>query len=132
MLFEGNRELAVGHAIFDGVDRLQDGAVYADGEADPLLSFSGQASWRFEIGLGKQRIAGKAEVLRINLLLFGIRDSDRSRATMWKDRHLFRCRTEGGRVGFGSAEYLFRPQADGALVPRPLLTETAAAKGGPA
>jgi hypothetical protein len=132
LLFETGPQVTLWRATFDGTRWLQDGAVYADGEVHPLTSFRESvtfaerpradrpASWAFDIGAGKHRLRGRAEILNAMPLLFGIRDEHGERATMWNDRTVYRCELDDGRVGVGSAEFQFRA-TDAGKAPRPLV-----------
>src|SRR5206468_2335561 len=81
--------------------------------------------WEFEIASARHRVAGTAEILRVVPLLFGFRDADGNRGTLWNDRTVFRCRTDDGRTGYGSAEFQFRAPEDGSKAPRPLVAGAA-------
>src|ERR1700759_3634604 len=133
MLFEEGPELTVWRATFDGTNWLDDGAIYADGKADPITSFSESvtfapreradrpAVWEFDIASEHHHVKGRAEILRVVPLLFPFRDADGSRGLMWNDRTVFRCELNDGRVGYGSAEFQFRAPEDGSPAPHPLV-----------
>lgn len=132
MLFTEGPEVALWRATFDGERWVQDGAIYTDGVADPLVSFREHIeydtsraeadrprAWEFEVVTENHRVRGRAEILRVVPLLFPIRDETGARATMWNDRSVFRCELEDGRVGVGSAEFQFRRPESG-RAPHPL------------
>jgi hypothetical protein len=133
MLFEEGPELTIWRATFDGTDWLDDGAIYVDGKAEPITSFSEAvtfasrpradrpAIWEFDIGSRNHRISGQAEILRVAPLLFPFRTRDGNRGIMWNDRTVFRCQTDDGRTGYGSAEFQFHAPEDGSKAPRPLV-----------
>jgi hypothetical protein len=137
MQFEEGPELTTWRVTFDGTKWLQDGAIYLDGEADPITSYAEALTfaprpradrpdrWEFDIRSGKHAIRGEAEILRVVPLLFGFRDADGNRGLMWNDKTMFRCETEDGRVGFGTAEFQFHAPADGSKAPHPLLASDA-------
>ncbi|MGH2761312.1 MAG: DUF7065 domain-containing protein [Thermoleophilaceae bacterium] len=120
ILFEEGPEVTLWRATFDGARWLQDGAIYADGAADPVTSFEeaiGYASrppadrpatWDFSIGSEHHDLRGHAEILRCVPLRFPIRDAEGNQAIMWNDRTNFRCELADGRVGIGSAEFQIR------------------------
>lgn len=133
LLFEDGPEVTLWRATFDGTRWLQDGAVYADGEAFPIdgfheaVTFASRpradrpATWEFDVSASPHRLRGRAEILQVTPLLFTIRDEHGHRATMWNDRTVFRCELADGRVGVGSAEFQFRAPASGPA-PRPLIS----------
>jgi hypothetical protein len=133
MLFEDGPELTVWRATFDGTNWLDDGAIYVDGTAEPVTAFSESVTfaprpradrpdlWEFDVRSENHVVRGRAEILRVVPLLFGFRDEDGNRGTMWNDRTVFRCETEDGRIGYGSAEFQFRAPEDGSKAPRPLI-----------
>lgn len=120
ILFEEGPEVTLWRTTFDGKRWIQDGAVYANGVAEPVIDFEEQigyaarppadrpATWTFTIGSEGHRLAGEAEILRCVPLRFPIRDADGTKRIMWNDRTNFRCRLEDGRVGVGSGEFQIR------------------------
>jgi hypothetical protein len=133
MLFPEGPELTVWRATFDGREWLDDGAIYAEGNAEPITSFSESITfaprpradrpdrWQFDIASDSYRVSGRAEILRVVPLLFGFRDDQGNRGMLWNDRTVFRCETDDGRVGYGSAEFQFRAPPEGGRAPRPLV-----------
>ncbi|QEC48107.1 hypothetical protein FSW04_11365 [Baekduia soli] len=132
ILFEEGSQLTLWRATFDGTRWLQDGAIYADGAAHPITSFTEHLtfaprpradrpdSWEFTVGAGEQEMRGTCEILNVVPLLFSMRDERGEKATMWNDKASFRCTLEDGRVGYGNAEFQFRAPASG-TAPRPLV-----------
>ena len=131
MLFQEGPEATLWRVTFDGREWLADGAIFADGVAEPVTEFreavtwarraadaDRPATWDFLIASEHHRLRGTAEIVGVAPLLFGIRDAAGERAVMWNDRAVYRCRLEDGREGFGSAEFQFRVPASGAP-PRP-------------
>jgi len=135
MSFQDGPELTVWRATFDGTTWLDDGAIYADGEADPITSFAERLSfapraradrpdrWEFDIRSAKHTIRGRAEIVRAVPLLFGFRDSEGNRGMLWNDKTVYRCETDDGRVGYGTIEFQFRAPGDGEKAAHPLLAE---------
>lgn len=134
MQFEEGPELTTWRATFDGTNWLQDGAIYLDGEADPITSYAESLTfaerpradrpdrWEFDIRSEKHTIRGEAEILRVVPLLFGFRNADGERGMLWNDKTMFRCETEDGRVGYGTAEFQFHAPPDASTkAPRPLM-----------
>ncbi len=133
MLFEEGPELTVWRATFDGEEWLDDGAIYVDGAAEPITSFSESvtfaprpradrpAVWDFDIASENHRVRGSAEILYVFPLLFPFRTRDGKRGIMWNDRSVFRCETDDGRVGYGSAEFQFHAPEGSDRAPRPLV-----------
>jgi hypothetical protein len=131
MLFQEGPELTIWRATFDGTSWIMDGAIYADGVAESVTGFAESieyaareradrpAAWDFEIASASHELRGRAEILNVVPLLFGIRDERGEKATMWNDRSVYRCTLDDGRVGIGSAEFQFRVPASGPA-PRPL------------
>jgi len=120
VLFEEGPEVTLWRATFDGERWLQDGAIYADGEAEPVTGFREEiayaprppadrpGTWDFTIASDGHQLQGNAEILRCVPLRFPIRDADGNKAIMWNDRTNFRCLMDDGRVGMGSAEFQIR------------------------
>jgi hypothetical protein len=140
MLFGDGPELTVWRATFDGETWLHDGAIYTDADAEAVTEFAESLefaprpradrphAWEFDIRSASHRLSGRAEILRVVPLLFGFRDAEGNRGMLWNDRTVFRCQTDDGRRGYGSAEFQFRAPPDGGRAPRPLVAERAPAR----
>jgi hypothetical protein len=133
MLFEDGPETTLWRVTFDGREWLADGAIFADGVAEPVTEFreavtwaprpgeaDRPATWDFLIASASHRLRGTAEIVGVAPLLFPIRTAEGERALMWNDRCVYRCRLEDGREGFGSAEFQFRVPETGPA-PRPFV-----------
>lgn len=109
-------ELTLWRATFDGTSWLDDGAVYAGGQAAELESYSERVETEerprkprpraIEVDLtaGGRRTEFTGEVVRVVPTLFGGREMDGQRATAWVDQTLVRCQLDG-KEAWGKIEF---------------------------
>ncbi|MDO8212417.1 hypothetical protein [Conexibacter sp. CPCC 206217] len=131
LLFPEGPEASLWRATFDGDEWLQDGAIYAGGEADPLTSFAERATfaprdraprpqrWSFDLQSARHAITGEAELLRVIPLRFPMRDEHGTAMTAWIDRCLYASTTTDGRHGAGTVEFQSRVPLSGDAPPAP-------------
>ena len=132
MLFEEGPEVSFWRVTFDGRRWIHDGAVYADGATEPLESFEETVSfvtrdradrperWEFALGTARRELRGRAEIVAVVPMLFGIRGEQGRKAFMWNDKAVYRLELQDGRVGVGTAEFQFRVPESGPA-PHPLV-----------